>query len=72
MAALRSDPKCSRTNVYAPLLNRIAPCHQTKSKCLKPILVHFMIFEKQRKLVSISAEGRPVVNSEKIVLSAEA
>jgi flavin reductase (DIM6/NTAB) family NADH-FMN oxidoreductase RutF len=38
MAVLRSDPKCSRTSVYAPLLNRIAPCHQTKSECLKPIL----------------------------------
>jgi hypothetical protein len=28
---LRSASKCSRTDVYAPLLNRIAPCSRTKS-----------------------------------------
>ena len=26
MAVLQSDSKCSNTNVYAPLLNRFAPC----------------------------------------------
>jgi len=34
MAVLQSDSKCSRTIVYAPLSNRTAPCHQTRSKGL--------------------------------------
>jgi hypothetical protein len=32
MAVLRSASKYSRTIVYAPFLNRIAPCPRTKSK----------------------------------------
>jgi hypothetical protein len=38
MAALQIDSKCSRTGVYAPLLNRHAPCPQTQYRALKPLL----------------------------------
>jgi len=38
MAALQNGSKCSRTGVYAPLLNRFAPCPQKNSGVLIPVL----------------------------------
>ena len=35
MAVLQSDSKCSNTNVYAPLLNRFAPCFVEHLNVLK-------------------------------------
>ena len=77
MAALQFGPKCSRTNVYAPLLNRIRPCPRTKSGLFKPFLLsiylekyhHFALcfissaFKALRLILPIAVTGSSLRNA---------
>jgi hypothetical protein len=55
MAALQSGSKYSRTNVYAPFLNRFAPCHRTKPGHLETSFRFFSFPDDQKIRISVSS-----------------